>query len=190
MNKELADEIIENCWKNERQKIINTIHRYFGGQVSSDEIEGYVTDAFAKNYQKLLRGGFDPDNLEEHLKQSVWRSSFNLMKNRVHRDKLLKDKEDRLQVALFPFFHGKENDNAFWSNINLECIEEQFIKLTQDERKKVHMEVLSLVEFDYADEKDVAGMYGKQRRWVSDKLYEGKEALKNLIQKNCDPRDW
>ena len=58
------------------------------------------------------------------------------------------------------------------------------------ERKKVHMKVLSSVEFDYADEKDVADMYGKQRRWVSDKLREGKEAWKILIQKNCDSRDW
>ena len=190
MQKEEADNIIENCWKNERQKIINTLLRHFGGQVSPDEIEGYVTDAFAKNYQKLLRGGFDPDNLEEHLKQSVWRSSFNLMKNRLRRDQLIEDKEDEIQVALFPFFHAKEKDNAFWSNMNLDCIEEQFIKLSQDERMKVHMKVLSLVEFDYADENDVAAMYGEQRRWVSDKLYEGKEALKNLIQKNCDSRDW
>ena len=134
-----------------------------------------MTDAFAKNYQKLLRGGFDPDNLEEHLKKSIWRSAFNLMKSRLQRDRLIEDKEDKIQVALFPFFHAKEKDNAFWSNKNLECIEEQFIKLSQDERMKVHMKVLSLVEFDYADENDVAAMYGKERRWVSDKLYEGKE---------------
>ena len=109
MQKEEADEIIENCWKNERQKIINTLLRHFGGQVSPDEIAGYVTDAFANNYQKLLRGGFDPDNLEEHLKKSIWRSSFNLMKNRLRRDQLIEDKEDEIQVALFPFFHAQEN---------------------------------------------------------------------------------
>ena len=190
MQKEEADEIIEDFWKKERQKIINTILRYFGGQVSPEEIEGYVTDAFAKNYQKLLRGGFNEDNLEDHLKKSIWRSAFNLMKNRLHRDKLIEDKEDKIQVALFPFFHAKEKGNAFWSNMNLECIEEQFIKLSQDERMKVHMKVLSLVEFDYADENDVAAMYGKQRRWVSDKLYEAKKELGYRIYNNCDSNDW
>ena len=86
------------------------------------------------------------------------------MKNRVHRDKLLKEKEDRVHVALFPFFQGIENDNAFWSKLNLECIEEQFIKLSQEDRKKVHMEVLSLVETGYANEDDVADMYEKPKK--------------------------
>ena len=190
MKKKIVDKILEDCWKKERQKLINTLLRSYSQQITPEEIEGYVTDAFEKNYRKLLRGGFNEDDLEEHFKKSVWRSAFNLMKNRVHRDKLLKEKEDRVHVALFPFFQGIENDNAFWSKLNLECIEEQFIKLSQEERKKVHMEVLSLVETGYANEDDVADMYEKPRRWVSDKLREGKKALEIMIQKNCHSRDW
>ena len=45
------------------------------------------------------------------------------------------------------------------------------------------MEVLSLVETGYANEDDVADMYEKPRRWVSDKLREGKKALEIMIQK-------
>ena len=52
------------------------------------------------------------------------------------------------------------------------------------------MEVLSLVETGYANEDDVADMYEKPRRWVSDKLREGKKALEIMIQKNCHSRDW
>ena len=98
-----------------------------------------VTDAFAENYKKLIRGGFERSgsrnlyDIEQHLKLSIRRTAFNLMLNRV-------EKEPYFFYDIEQIVEDKSKSHAveeFFETIDNDCVLKQFWSLWKDERTRV-----------------------------------------------------
>ena len=64
-----------------------------------------------------------------------------------------------------------------------ECIKKQILVLLKE--KQILAEIFTLKEIDGFSNYEIATMYQQNSRWVSDKLYESKRELKELLVENC-----
>ena len=189
MDPKSAEALISKCWEAERRKTVNYLKgRFKSNSASHIEIKDVVSDAFAENYKKLIRGGFGRSgsrnlyDIEQHLKLSIRRTAFNLMLNRVGKKELC------FYYDIEQIVEDKSKSHAveeFFERINNDCVLKQFWSLWKDERTRVFVEIFELIELRNVRTIDVAKSYGKESRWVYDKKSEGISKLKTMIEKNC-----
>ena len=185
MDRNEAVSLISECYELSFKKMFRSFQSRFLN-FSNAEKEELIHNAYLKNLEALVDGsimsGWDTESIRDALPSYVYTTVKRDLINLFHRKKRFRTNESKIKVQLYPNFFANL-DVGIEEFEKKDCIKKQILFLLKE--KQILAEIFILKEIDGYANSEITAMYQQSSRWVSDKLYESKRELKELLVENC-----
>lgn len=185
MDRNKAVSLISECYKLSFKKMFRSFQSRFLN-FSNAEKEELIHNAYLKNLEALVDGSimsdWDTESIRDALPNYVYTTVKRDLINLFHQKKRFRTNESKIKVQLYPNFFANL-DIGIEELEKKDCIKKQILFLLKE--KQILAEIFTLKEIDGFSNSEIATMYQQNSRWVSDKLYESKRELKELLVENC-----